>query len=86
MNITQHNSTSTGDTFILSPGRNVSLKDFIEFYQFSKKIVASEETRERIAASRRALEKLVQEGSGIHGVNPGMGGFLDHMVTLVRAR
>ncbi|HBR2692813.1 phenylalanine aminomutase (D-beta-phenylalanine forming) [Klebsiella variicola] len=85
MNITQHNSTSTGDTFILSPGRNVSLKDFIEFSQFSKKIVASEETRERIAASRRALEKLVKEGSVIYGVNTGMGGFVDHLVPLERA-
>ncbi|MGJ3290407.1 aromatic amino acid lyase, partial [Klebsiella michiganensis] len=85
MSMAQHNDSFTGDTFILRPDRNVSLKEFIEFSQPGKKISASDATKERVSASRRALEQLVKEGAVIYGVNTGMGGFVDHLVPLDRA-
>lgn len=85
MSMAQHNGSFTGDTFILRPDRNVSLKEFIAFSQPGKKISASDATKDRVSASRRALEQLVKEGAVIYGVNTGMGGFVDHLVPLDRA-
>lgn len=85
MSVNQHNGSSISDTFILSPERHVSLEEFIAFSQPGKKIAASESTRNRVRASRHALEKLVDEGAVIYGVNTGMGGFVDHLVPLDKA-
>jgi histidine ammonia-lyase len=45
-------------------------------------VVASQATRQRVQASRDALENLVAQGAVIYGVNTGMGGFVDHLVPI----
>ncbi|MBV4473775.1 phenylalanine aminomutase (D-beta-phenylalanine forming) [Pseudomonas botevensis] len=84
MTIQEKNFTSD-DAFVLNPGVDVGLADLIRFSRPGKKIVASQATRQRVQASREALENLVAQGAVIYGVNTGMGGFVDHLVPIEKA-
>ena len=84
MTIQERNFTSDS-TFVLTPGVDVSLKDLIRYSRPGAKVVASQATRQRVQASRDALENLVAQGAVIYGVNTGMGGFVDHLVPIDKA-
>ena len=84
MTIQEKNFTSDS-TFVLNPGVDVSLKDLIKYSRPGAQVVASQSTRQRVQASREALENLVAQGAVIYGVNTGMGGFVDHLVPIEKA-
>lgn len=81
----QKKNVTSNSTFVLTPDVEVSLKDLIAYSRPGKAVVASQAIRQRVQASREALEHRVAQGAVIYGVNTGMGGFVDHLVPIEKA-
>ncbi|MGJ5893993.1 phenylalanine aminomutase (D-beta-phenylalanine forming) [Streptomyces niveiscabiei] len=61
-------------------GRRVTLAQLTEVAQGKTEVTISAAARERVGLSRRTLERFVEEGRVIYGVNTGVGGFVDWLV------
>lgn len=53
---------------------------FLAVFDFDLKVVITQETEERIIASRQLLNQLVDDNRVIYGVNTGVGGFVNWLV------
>lgn len=63
----------------------MSPSDLANFAKTHTKIMLSEETKEKVIKSRKQLEKYVEDGRIIYGVNTSMGGFVNWLVPVQNA-
>lgn len=70
------------NVLLLEHNKHVSIEELVYAVDRNSQIVVSNHVRERINTSRTVLDKLVENGSVIYGVNTGMGGFVDHLIPL----
>lgn len=63
----------------------ISLDTFKKLVDNNVEIILSKEIEEKVNSSRRTLERMVDEGRIIYGVNTSMGGFVNYLVTSEKA-
>ncbi|MFE9388586.1 phenylalanine aminomutase (D-beta-phenylalanine forming) [Streptomyces sp. NPDC006784] len=73
-------------TFLIELDTDVTLDQLEDVARQRTPVRLSAPVRERVGASRQVLEKFVQDERVIYGVNTSMGGFVDHLVPVSRAR
>ncbi len=61
-------------------GENLSIEDVVKVAREKAQTTITREAKERVKASRRALEKLVEDGEVIYGVNTGFGALSSHRI------
>lgn len=61
--------------FVIVDGNNLTIEDVVEVAREDVKIKLSDEAKESIIRSRKTVEKLIDEGRVIYGINTGFGKF-----------
>src|SRR5258708_6845568 len=73
-------------TLMLSGDQRIGLDQIDSVARNFTPIAIDDQVRCRVRASRKTLEKLVDNGRVIYGVNTSMGGFVDHLVPISMAQ
>lgn len=73
-------------TYTLSLGQRVRLSDVESTAVAADSVAVDDDVRARVQASRSTLEKFVAEERVIYGVNTSMGGFVNWLVPVTKAR
>ena len=73
-------------TFTLSVGQRVRLEELEAAVRDGQHVVVDDGVRKRVHTSRQTLEQFVDDGRVIYGVNTSMGGFVDWLVPVSKAK
>jgi histidine ammonia-lyase len=73
-------------TFTLQLGETVGIDQLDHLVHERVPVALAAAVRVRVGASRRTLDRFVDAGRVIYGVNTSMGGFVDHLVPITEAR
>lgn len=77
----------TSSTELILDGSSLSTADvFSAANNLDRKVTVAKESIERIKASRKLLTELVENNRIIYGVNTGVGGFVDYLVSIEHAQ
>ncbi|MEV0322092.1 phenylalanine aminomutase (D-beta-phenylalanine forming) [Streptomyces sp. NPDC050658] len=73
-------------TLTLSVGRRIRLEQIETAAKNFTPVEIDDTVRQRVKESRATLERFVDDGRVVYGVNTSMGGFVDHLVPIAKAQ
>ncbi len=62
-------------------GRSLTLEQVAEVARFDRQVALSPDAGTRVAASRRQVEDLLEDGSTVYGITTGIGKFCDQVIS-----